>query len=278
MDYYYVLGNDSAIAIAEYIGGDVETFCEMMTQKAKDIGATNTNFTSPHGLDDDMHYTTAYDLSLMADYALDLPIFSQIVNQKMYTVCINGNYKQIRNTNELLGSLAGVDGIKTGFTNKAGRCLVTSTTRDNWQLITVVLGCDTKKQRAQESTKIIEYCFKNYELVDFSKLANQNYEKLQINVIKGKEDNVSTHLEDKIVLLPIKKSDLGNIETSYNIERNIPTPVTENQKVGEYTITINNEQICSFNILTDKKVEKKKETDYLKIILFNLGDYLKIKF
>lgn len=278
MDYYYVLGNDAAIAIAEHIGGDVETFCKMMTQKAKDIGAINTNFTSPHGLDDDMHYTTAYELSLMADYALDLPIFSQIVSQKTYTIYINGNYKQIRNTNELLGNLQGVDGIKTGFTNKAGRCLVTSTTRDSWQLITIVLGCDTKKQRAQESTKIIEYCFKNYELVDFSKLANQNYENLEINVIKGKEDSISTHLENKVVVLPIKKSDLGNIETKYKIERNILAPIEENQKVGEYNVTINNEKICVFDIVTDKKIEKKKENDYFKIILLNLGNYLKIKF
>lgn len=278
MDYYYVLGNDLAIAIAEHIGGDVETFCKMMTQKAKDIGAINTNFTSPHGLDDDMHYTTAYELSLMADYALDLPIFSQIVSQKTYTIYINGNYKQIRNTNELLGNLQGVDGIKTGFTNKAGRCLVTSTTRDSWQLITIVLGCDTKKQRAQESTKIIEYCFKNYELVDFSKLANQNYENLEINVIKGKEDSISTHLENKVVVLPIKKSDLGNIETKYKIERNILAPIEENQKVGEYNVTINNEKICVFDIVTDKKIEKKKENDYFKIILLNLGNYLKIKF
>ena len=136
-------GNDAAIQIAIHLGGSIEEFAEMMNTKAKDIGLKNTNFVTPHGLDDPNHYTTAYELAVLTDYALNIKEFAQIVNTKTATIHINGKPTTINNTNELLGYLNGVDGVKTGFTNNAGRCLVTSTTRNNWQIISIVLGADT---------------------------------------------------------------------------------------------------------------------------------------
>ena len=120
-----------------------------MNKKAEELGLTNTHFVTPHGLDETEHYTSAYELALITDYALKNKKFASIVNTKTCNISINGQSKTLSNTNELLGNLNGVDGVKTGFTNGAGRCLVTSTTRNGHQIICVVLGADTKKIRTR---------------------------------------------------------------------------------------------------------------------------------
>ena len=158
-------GNDAAVEIAISIAGSVENFANIMNQKAKELGLENTHFVTPHGLDRDGHYTTAKELAIITDYALKNPKIVQVVSTREYTVNINGNLKTITNTNELLGYLDGVNGVKTGYTSKAGRCLVTSVTRDDFDIITVVLGADTRKIRTQDTIKLVEYTYKNYKLI-----------------------------------------------------------------------------------------------------------------
>ena len=169
-------GNDAATQIAVSISGSVEEFANLMNSKAQEIGLENTNFVTPHGLDKEGHYTTAYELSLIADYALNIEKFSEVVKTKKYTVYINGYSKVIGNSNELLGYLNGVNGIKTGFTNGAGRCLVTSVERDGFNIITVVLGADTKKFRTKDSINLIEYVYSKYELVNLEELINEKFQ------------------------------------------------------------------------------------------------------
>lgn len=130
----------------------------MMNKKANELGLKSTHFITPHGLDETEHYTTAYELAKITDYALKNKKFAQIVNTKTTTININGASKTINNTNELLGNLNGVDGVKTGFTNNAGRCLVTSTSRNGHRIICVVLGADTKKTRTRRQYKINRIC------------------------------------------------------------------------------------------------------------------------
>ena len=138
----------------------------MMNQKAKELNLVNTHFVTPHGLDNTDHYTTPYELAILTDYALENSKFAKIVNTNTCTITINNSPIVLNNTNELLGALNGVNGVKTGFTNNAGRCLVTSTTRNGWQIVVVVLGADTKKDRTKDSISLIEYTFKNYEIVN----------------------------------------------------------------------------------------------------------------
>ena len=104
-------GNDAAVQIAMHLGGSIEGFAKMMNEKAQELGLKNTNFVTPHGLDDPNHYTTAYELALLTDYALTIEEFAKIVNTKTATICINGSPKTINNTNELLGYLSGVNGV-----------------------------------------------------------------------------------------------------------------------------------------------------------------------
>lgn len=126
----------------------------MMNKKAQELGLEKTHFVTPHGLDETEHYTSAYELAIITDYALKNKKFAQIVNTKTCNISVNGVPRTISNTNELLGNLNGVDGVKTGFTNGAGRCLVTSITRNGHQIICVVLGADTKKIRTRRQHKV----------------------------------------------------------------------------------------------------------------------------
>lgn len=109
-------GNDAAVAIAEYVGGSVENFGQMMNEKAKNIGLENTNFVTPHGLDNENHYSTAYDLAKMAEYLLNIEYLADIVKERNVTIKINENSRILGTTNEMLSIYEGADGIKTGFT------------------------------------------------------------------------------------------------------------------------------------------------------------------
>lgn len=201
-------GNDAAIALAEHVGGTVEKFCEIMNQKAKEIGAMNTNFVTPHGLDEEGHFSTAYDLALLADYALNIPYLANIFAKKTETIFINGSPRHISTTNEMLYSYNGANGVKTGFTNDAGRCLVTSATNsEGWQLISVVLGCDTKNFRTQDSKKLLDYGFENYKLVDVCEI-------LPPGVVFEVEKSI-----EKFYKIPL------------NYEYNYPLTVEEKQKL-----------------------------------------------
>ena len=158
-----VSGNDAAVALSEFISGNVESFAELMNLKANELGLKFSHFVSPHGLDSDEHYTTAYDLAILTDYALKNPVFAKIVNTSNYSITINNYSKSLHNSNELLGYLDGVYGVKTGFTNGANRCLVTACKRGDMDIICVVLGADTKKFRSTDSIKLMEYAFSHFE-------------------------------------------------------------------------------------------------------------------
>ena len=174
-----------------------------MNKKAEELGLSNTHFVTPHGLDNDEHYTTAYELAILTDYALNNEKFAQIVNTKTCNISINGINRTIANTNELLGNLYGVNGVKTGFTGNAMRCLVTSCTRDENQIITVVLGADTKKQRTSDSIKLIEYAFSSFERVNIEEIVKNEFEKWkQINedrIYINKAENKNLELELEMI-------------------------------------------------------------------------------
>ena len=222
-----VSGNDAAVALAEYIGGSIDEFSNLMNQKAAFLGLSSTHFTSPHGLDHDEHYTTAYELALITDYALKNDTFSKIVKTKNHTVNINGHPKELSNTNELLGYVDGVYGVKTGFTNGANRCLVSACNRNNIDIICIVLGCDTKKDRTSDSIKLINYIYNNFTLVNLKELLEnkfsiwkeENINTFTINKGLDQVPNISldeTQIPFDNIALNKKKLDKIDISFSYN--------------------------------------------------------------
>lgn len=269
-------GNDAAVALAENVAGSVENFSELMNKKALELNLTNTHFESPHGLDSDEHYTTAYELALLSDYALKNSTFAKIVGTKTYTITLNGYPKTLSNTNELLGNLNGVYGIKTGFTNGANRCLVTACKRGNMDIICVVLGADTKKFRTQDSIKLIEYSFKNFEYINIEEIANNKLESwkenhlLDLSIYKGISNNLELELSDlDISMFPIEKDFINDIETVISMDNNMIAPIHQGEIVGSIKIISNNNVISNVNIIAKNDIAKKSIMDYLYIFSKN---------
>lgn len=270
-------GNDAAVALAEHVGGSVKEFAELMNEKAIELGLTNTHFVTPHGLDDANHYTTALELAKLTDYAMDNETFAKIVGTKSTTIYINNQSRQINNTNELLGVLNGVVGVKTGFTNNAGRCLVTETKRNNMDIITIVLGADTKKDRTKDSVNLIEYTFSKYKMYnleeqiikEFNKWKNINEKRILI--IKGKTSN------PKLALGAIEKAtipicDNDKIEYSINALTEVEAPVEQWNVMGTLTVKLNGEILENIDIVNVNEVQKRDWKDYFKIVLNRFED------
>jgi len=159
--------NDAAVAIAEHISGSVEAFCKAMTTKAHELGAVNTIFETPNGLDAGSHQSTPYDLALIARYALEVPGFIELTNTRNAAFSSNKSSYSMVNKNRLLSEFSGANGVKTGFTNKAGHCFVGAAKRDGMQLISVVLasgwGQQGRSQKWVDTKEILSYGFANYE-------------------------------------------------------------------------------------------------------------------
>lgn len=262
-------GNDAAVALAEYVGKDKEGFANLMNKKAKELGLKDTHFVTPHGLDDPEHYTTAYELAKIADYALKNEMFAKIVGTKEHTININGYAKQLCNTNELLGYLQGVSGVKTGFTNNAGRCLVTSVNRNDFEIITVVLGADTKKIRTADSINLIEYAYENYKYLNIEDIVNEKFgnwkeiNKKRIQVEKGKNKTVVLKLRKiKNKVIPVKKSDIDNINIEINCLYYLKAPIEKGDVIGNLKITLNGEVVEVVDIVNNEEIKKKDRKDY----------------
>lgn len=275
-------GNDAAVVLAEHVAGSIAEFAKLMNEKAEELGLVNTHFETPHGLDSNNHYTTPYELALLTDYALNNKIFANIVKTKSCSITINGIPRTIGNTNELLGNLNGVYGVKTGFTNGAGRCLVTAIKRGDLDAICVVLGADTKKIRTTDSIKLIEYTFANFENIDIkTKIEEEfvtwkNINEKRIKIEKGIKQGINLEMQEyDLVSYPIKKNTQDKISITISAVSNLMAPVEENTKIGEVTIFYENHIILKIDILTAEKIKKKGILDYLSEITGNYSSYLK---
>ena len=277
-------GNDAAVALAEHVGGTLENFAFMMNNKAKLLNLSNTNFVTPHGLDDDNHYTTAIDLAILSDYALKNDFFAKIVKTKSYTVSINNISKTISNTNELLGNFEGIYGIKTGFTNGANRCLITSCKRGNLDFICIVLGCDTKKDRTRDSLKLLNYAFNNFSLVNVEKIIKNEFNNWYIShqnsfcINKGTSQNLDLFLDEADFLfqnIAVKKSEHDKISVEISFSPYLDAPVSFNKEIGKIILLIDNNEYYSVNILSKNHIEKKWIYDYLLIIFRDYTHFFK---
>lgn len=260
-----VSGNDASVAIGERVGGNggVKNFVEMMNSLAKKIGALNTHFDNTHGLDSKNHYTTAEDLALITSYALKNPIFAEIVSTK-YTKIINvdGKTRYLKNKNKLLDKLEGCNGVKTGFTDNAGRCLVSSCTRDNMTIVCVVLNCGPMFEESQE---LIEKAFSEFKLYDLSSFYHfKNY----VEVENAKQEFVKLDAE-KCAFYPLRVGELDMIKIEYSLPSKISAPVTKGQKVGKILIFYNNDLLFLKNIYTMEDIRSNTYLDSVRKAISN---------
>lgn len=248
--------NDVAVAIAEHVAGSVEAFAALMNQKARDIGAYNTNFVTPNGLDATGHYTTAADLALIGAYAIQNSKFIEITNTASYTFSNNAGTRSfnVSNKNSFLNQMEGAFGIKTGYTGKAGYCFVGALKRDGKILISVVLASGwppNKTNKWSDTKKLMNYGLSNYSYeVIFS--PQPEYKKLEIT--NGKNEYVTTYIDDEICVLLNKEKDV--VEVNYTCPDEIEAPVASNQTVGFAEIYLNGELFRQVAIRTYEAVEK----------------------
>ena len=256
-------GNDAATAVAEHIGGSVEGFAEMMNKKAREIGANNTRFANPHGLDAEGHYTTARDLALITSYALKNPLFSKIVSckKKVMEGPPNENWDRVMiNKNKMLWQFAGGDGVKTGFTKKAGRCLVSSATRDGMRLVCVVLNCGPMWD---DSSALLEYAFNNYIK---KRIVEKDSIFKVVEVRNGKERFVGVKPAEDFDLA-LRADGIENIILKAKGLKAAQAPLKKGDHAGRLEIYIDNNLLKTINLEYSESVESSSPFFYLKRIL-----------
>jgi D-alanyl-D-alanine carboxypeptidase (penicillin-binding protein 5/6) len=261
-------GNDASIAVAEYVGGSVEKFAQLMNQKAKDIGALNTSFANPHGLDHPNHYTTARDLALITSYALKNPKFKEIVSTKRKSISgppTESWDRALVNKNKTLWQYEGGDGVKTGYTSNAGRCLVSSATKDNWQLVCVVLDC---RPMWDESSALLNYAYENYEnkkVIDMASI----YKEIDI---KGGKEKTAGVKPTKDLFIPLKKDELTKLEIVPEYKVNNIAPIYKGSNAGALNIYIDKNLLGTVTLEYNNNVESNSPIYYLRKIINKFGN------
>lgn len=237
-------GNDCAVAIAEEVAGE-ENFVAMMNDYAKRCGAYNTHFVNPHGLDADGHYSCAADMAVMTSKALDNPIFKEIVSTKYHSIEPTNVYQKrfLKHKNRILFNDENCVGVKTGFTDNAGRCLVSASEKDGMRVVSVVLNCQPMFEECARLDKLAynEYCYKQF-VVPYTYVGTTYVE-------KGEKDEVGLSTTREFSTL-IKRCDEELFRVEYNIPETITAPVELNQEVGSVKVYKKDEEIYSAPLYT----------------------------
>ncbi|MBR3934484.1 MAG: D-alanyl-D-alanine carboxypeptidase [Clostridia bacterium] len=214
-------GNDAAVAIAVAVSGTVKDFAELMNKTAQNIGAKNTSFTNPSGLYEENHYTTAWDLALISAYAMKNPLFREIVSTKEQKISNNPGNRYLKNHNKLLRMYEGCIGVKTGYTKKCGRCLVSAAQKDGVTLVAVTLNAPD-------------------DWTDHTKMLDYGFSKTKKEVI-AKEGEYATSVNNYGVDIPlffdesieVSTSAKKNLTVEYSLKNNVDLPVNQGQELGK---------------------------------------------
>jgi D-alanyl-D-alanine carboxypeptidase (penicillin-binding protein 5/6) len=253
-------GNDAAYAIGEHIGnGEIQNFIDMMNKKAKELNALNTSFANPHGLDHDEHYTTAHDLAKISAFGMGNDLFKTIVSTKKKTISWSSSEwnRSLNNKNKMLWNYEGGNGIKTGYTSKAGKCLVSSAIQNDMQLISVVLHSN---DIWSDSKTILDYVFNTYR--PFSIVKKDEYIK-SIQVINGTKEIISTYSVDNIVI-PLSEGEEGSVKVQLSIPDNIEAPIQKEQLIGNLDVFVGDEKIDSTEIYVKESIAERAPNTMLK--------------
>lgn len=246
-----VSANDCTVAMAEYIAGSEEAFVQRMNAKAKELGMNDTCFKNCHGIDEDGHVTSAYDIALMSRELLqNHPSITNYTT--IWMDSIRDGKSELVNTNKLIRNYKGATGLKTGSTSLALYNLSASATRDDLSLIAVIMKAPSTKVRFSEATKLLDYGFANYNAKSFG---HKGDIVTSTFVNKGISNSVNLILENDASIL-LKKGSDSNIEQNVTINDNISAPIKKGDCLGKVTYTQNNEQLLEVNLLAESDIEK----------------------
>lgn len=255
--------NDAAVALAEYIAGSEAAFVKMMNKRAKELGMNNTHFKNANGLPNEEHYVSAYDVALMSKEILKYDIAKEWLTTYMYDMKVGKKKDKIQtlvNTNKLIKQYQNVTGVKTGSTNEAGYCLSASAKRGNLELIGVIMGADTSKDRFNEAKRMLDFGFANYDSLMIGKKGDI------IDSIKVEKGHISTIdailKEDSFVL--VSKGQEGNIHKEVLLEESIKAPLKAGKEIGSMIISLNGKEINRIKLVAKNSVKKASFLDMLK--------------
>lgn len=246
-----VSANDCTVAMAEYLAGSEENFVNQMNAKAKELGMNDTIFKNCHGIDEDGHVSSSYDIALMSRELLEKhPDITKYTT--IYMDSLRDGKSELVNTNKLVRNYKGATGLKTGSTSLALYNLSASATRDDLSLIAVIMKAPTTKDRFAEATKLLDYGFANY---NYKVLGKANDVVKDVSVSKGVSSSVSAVLEyDSGTLLP-KGADT-NIVQNINVPDTVSAPIKKGDKLGEVVYTLNDETISTIDVIANEDVDK----------------------
>ena len=239
-------GNDASVAIAETLAGTEEAFAQRMTEKARELGMTDTTFKNSNGLPDPEHTTTVRDLAILAQRMIsDHPDDYQVYSQREFTY---NNIKQA-NRNRLLWADPSVDGMKTGHTEAAGYCLISTAQRGERRIISVLVGADSEATRAEESLKLLNWAFQNFDTV---KLVDDGQAAVEARVWEGTSEIAKLGTEQSI-WLTIPRGKTGDVQLVAQRPDPLLAPLTAGQRVGTLTLTVDNQplRVLPLDVLTD---------------------------
>lgn len=246
-----VSANDCTVAMAEYLAGSESSFVELMNKRAKELGMNDTTFKNCHGIDEDGHITSPYDISLMARELLTKhPTITNYTT--IWMDSLRDGKSELVNTNKLIRNYKGATGLKTGSTSLALYNLAASATRDGLSLIAVIMKAPTTKIRFAEAQKLLDYGFANYSYKEFGK-QGETVRTLQVE--KGVEKTINAIYETSASVL-IKKGQEKNVIQTINLDECIFAPIEKGKKIGEVVFTLDGKTIATVNLISDKEIKK----------------------
>lgn len=262
--------NDCVVAMAEYIAGSEEAFVQMMNDKAKELGMKDTSFKNCHGLDEDGHVTSSYDISLMSRELLcNHPQITQYTT--IWTDSLRDGKSELTNTNKLIRSYKGATGLKTGSTGLALYNLSASATRDDLSLIAVIMKAPSTKVRFAEAQKLLDYGFNTFSFKHFGK-KEEVIKSIAVN--KGVRSSVDAMLSETAGTL-IEKGNDKNIEQNLSLADNVSAPITAGQKLGEVSFVLNGETLSTVDIIAKNDVDKINLFTMSKKVIYSWIDLLR---
>ena len=248
--------NDACVAVAEHMCGSMESFVVRMNTRAKELGMKDTNFVNCNGLDAENHHTSAYDIAIMSRELLKHKMIQKYTTIWMDTLR-NGKF-QLANTNKLIRFYQGANGLKTGSTSGAGCCISATAKRDGMQLIAVVMGAPTSKERFAAASELLNYGFANYAVSNYGEKGTPI---CKVPVLYGKKNNVValTHSDTSVV---VEKGNKDHIKTHINLKKGIKAPIKKGEILGEMIVTLDGETITRTNLVSDRAIKRKNSGDY----------------
>jgi D-alanyl-D-alanine carboxypeptidase (penicillin-binding protein 5/6) len=227
-------GNDASVAMAEHLAGSEEEFVKKMNEKANELGAQNTRFQNPTGLPVADHYSTAYDMALMAKELMKYEKITEYTGKYEDYLRENTDKKfWLVNTNRLVKFYSGVDGVKTGFTNEAKYCLTATAKKGNMRVIAVVFGAETPKDRNAQVTKMLDYAFSQYQTTPLYK---KDAKVASVKVSKGHQKNVQVVTSEPISFLTKKGTSTKDIKEDIQLKESVKAPIQKGDEIGSLII------------------------------------------